>query len=86
MSGRTEAPLKAEFDTVAGWTAQVVSRLGAEYAIPAACRGSANPAWLSWIADRLRIASSTPALDSAALPPGFRASTCPGYGLSSPSR
>jgi SAM-dependent methyltransferase len=60
------APLKAEFDTVAGWTAQIVNRLGPEYAIPAACRGSAHPAWLTWIADRLRLDPKERFLDAGA--------------------
>ena len=32
--------MTAEFGTVAEWTAEVASRLGPDYAIPAACRGS----------------------------------------------
>jgi SAM-dependent methyltransferase len=44
----------AEFDDVAGWTADAVERLGERYAIPAACRGSANPAALAWLACELR--------------------------------
>jgi hypothetical protein len=38
----------AEFDDVAGWTADAVEQLGRRHAIPAACRGSASPAALAW--------------------------------------
>jgi len=41
--------MAAEFGTVAEWTAEVASRLGAGYAIPAACRGSGQPAVLNWL-------------------------------------
>ncbi|HEX4429161.1 MAG TPA: class I SAM-dependent methyltransferase [Frankiaceae bacterium] len=43
-----------------------MSRLGPEYAIPAACRGSAHPAWLRWIADRLRLSPIDRFLDAGA--------------------
>jgi SAM-dependent methyltransferase len=49
MSGDAEDPMAAEFGTVAEWTAAVASRLGPDYAIPAACRGSGNPAALDWL-------------------------------------
>ena len=39
-------PMRAEFDTVAYWTAEVAVELGPEYFIPAACRGSSSPATL----------------------------------------
>jgi hypothetical protein len=39
-------PMEAEFDTVAGWTAQVAAGLGPEYYVPAGCRGSGLPAAL----------------------------------------
>ncbi|MBV9793581.1 MAG: class I SAM-dependent methyltransferase [Actinobacteria bacterium] len=38
-----------EFDTVAGWTAQVAMDLGPDYHVPAACRGSGQPAALDWL-------------------------------------
>lgn len=44
--------MELEFDTVAGWTREAVERLGPEYAVPAACRGSASPAGLEWLAAR----------------------------------
>jgi len=42
-------PMAAEFDTVAGWTAQAARALGPEYFIPAGCRGSGQPAALDWL-------------------------------------
>jgi SAM-dependent methyltransferase len=41
--------MDAEFDTVAGWTAEVAVSLGPEYRIPAACRGSGRPSALDWL-------------------------------------
>ncbi len=41
----------AESDDVAGWTADAVELLGERHAVPAACRGSASPAALAWLAD-----------------------------------
>lgn len=41
--------MDAEFDTVAEWTAEVVSALGPDYALPAACRGSGSPPALDWL-------------------------------------
>jgi SAM-dependent methyltransferase len=46
-------PMEAEFDTVAEWTALVAADLGPEYYIPAACRGSGQPAVLDWLLERL---------------------------------
>ena len=47
------ASMQAEFDTVAGWTADVALDLGPEYHLPAACRGSGSPSALRWLLDRL---------------------------------
>jgi hypothetical protein len=41
--------MTAEFGTVAAWTAEVASRLGPDHFIPAACRGSGQPAALDWL-------------------------------------
>jgi SAM-dependent methyltransferase len=49
MPRDAEDPMEAEFGTVAEWTAEVVSELGPDYAIPAACRGSGQPAALDWL-------------------------------------
>ncbi len=53
-----------EYDTVAGWTESVVRELGPEYAVVAGCRGSAHPAALRWLADRLALGPSSAMLDS----------------------
>jgi SAM-dependent methyltransferase len=49
MPRDVEDPMEAEFGTVAEWTAEVVSQLGPDYAIAAACRGSGQPAALDWL-------------------------------------
>jgi SAM-dependent methyltransferase len=49
MTGRAPDAMDAEFDTVAEWTAQVALDLGPDYRIPAACRGSGQPAALDWL-------------------------------------
>jgi SAM-dependent methyltransferase len=49
MSSDADGLMAAEFGTVAEWTAEIASRLGPDYAIPAACRGSGNPAALNWL-------------------------------------
>ncbi|GLY30045.1 SAM-dependent methyltransferase [Kineosporia sp. NBRC 101731] len=41
--------MEAEFGVQALWTAEAVRELGPEYAIPAACKGSASPAMLRWL-------------------------------------
>lgn len=81
MTEQTEAALEAEFDTIAGWTERAVNRLGPDYAIPAACRGSANPAWLTWIADRLSVSANDRFLDSGAGLGGPAAWLCQHVGL-----
>jgi ubiquinone/menaquinone biosynthesis C-methylase UbiE len=57
-------PLDSEFDTVAGWTEEAVGELGPDYAVIAACRGSAHPAALGWLAEQLGLRSQTRLLDS----------------------
>ncbi|MBT0769689.1 methyltransferase domain-containing protein [Kineosporia sp. J2-2] len=42
--------MEAEFGVLAAWTADAVRRLGPEYAIAAACKGSASPGALGWLA------------------------------------
>ncbi len=49
MTGSASGAMDAEFDTVADWTAQVAHDLGPDYYIPAACRGSGQPAALDWL-------------------------------------
>jgi SAM-dependent methyltransferase len=54
MTGDVDDPMAAEFDTVAEWTAEVTACLGPEYRVPAACRGSGQPAALDWLLAGLR--------------------------------
>ena len=49
MTGNDPRAMEAEFDTVAEWTAQVALDLGRDCRIPAACRGSGQPAALDWL-------------------------------------
>jgi SAM-dependent methyltransferase len=58
--------MEAEFDTIAEWTAQVAAKLGPEFFIPAACRGSGSPAALDWLIDRMGLAPGQLLLDSGA--------------------
>ena len=62
----TVAAMVAEFDDVAGWTADAVERLGNRYAIPAACRGSSSPAALAWLAEACELSAGTRLLDVGA--------------------
>ena len=62
----TAAEMEAEFDTVAVWTERVVRDCGCDCAIPAACRGSGSPAWLSWLADGLNVHADERFLDAGA--------------------
>ncbi|MEV6285781.1 methyltransferase domain-containing protein [Kribbella sp. NPDC051770] len=62
----TAPAMAAEFDNVAGWTADAVERLGDRYAIPAACRGSASPAALAWLAEACELSAGTTLLDIGA--------------------
>ncbi|WP_133061699.1 hypothetical protein [Streptosporangium minutum] len=47
----TASATAAEFDDVTGWTADAVEQLGIRHAVPAACRGSASPVTLAWLAE-----------------------------------
>ena len=51
--GRASSAMDAEFDTVAGWTADVALDLGPEHHVPAGCRGSGGPGALHWFLDHL---------------------------------
>lgn len=44
------SPQDNEFDVYARWTQEAVAALGTEYAVAAACRGSAGPGALRWLA------------------------------------
>jgi len=60
------ASMQAEFDTVAGWTADVALDLGPDYFLPAACRGSGSPSALRWLLQRLRPSAGDEMLDCGA--------------------
>jgi SAM-dependent methyltransferase len=63
----TEAEaMQDEFDVYATWTADAVTELGPDHAIPAGCRGSGSPAALEWLAVRLGLAPGVLLLDSGA--------------------
>jgi SAM-dependent methyltransferase len=47
-----EGAMADEFDVLPLWTVAAVARLGADYAVPAGCRGSASPAALDWLGER----------------------------------
>ncbi|MFG1820313.1 class I SAM-dependent methyltransferase [Kribbella sp. NPDC049174] len=62
----TAAAMVAEFDDVAGWTADAVRQLGDRYAIPAACRGSSSPTALAWLAEACELSAGMRLLDVGA--------------------
>lgn len=62
----TASAMVAEFDDIAGWTADAVEQLEERYAIPAACRGSANPAALAWLAEACELRAGSRLLDVGA--------------------
>ena len=66
MTGLESEAMEAEFDTVAGWTEEVVRELGPEYAVPAGCRGSGSAGALRWLADRMDLHPATRMLDAGA--------------------
>lgn len=58
--------MKAEFDTVAGWTADAALDLGPEFHLPAGCRGSGSPGALRWLIDRLDLTATDAMVDVGA--------------------
>lgn len=58
--------MKAEFDTVASWTADVALDLGPEYHLAAGCRGSGSPGALRWLLQRLEVTATDSMLDAGA--------------------
>ncbi|ANY05528.1 class I SAM-dependent methyltransferase [Pseudonocardia sp. HH130630-07] len=66
MTDDVADPMEHEFDTVAGWLRGAVDRLGAGYAIPAACRGSGGPAALDRLAGACGIRPGTRLADVGA--------------------
>lgn len=57
---------RAEFDSVAAWTAEAIARVAAADPIPAACNGSGSPEALGWLADRLDAGTGAKLLDTGA--------------------
>ncbi len=51
MRDEPDGAMADEFDVLPVWTVEAVEELGAEHAVPAACRGSASPAALHWLAE-----------------------------------
>jgi SAM-dependent methyltransferase len=58
--------MKAEFDTVAAWTADAAEALGPDHHLPAGCRGSGSPGALRWLLDRLAVGPGDRMLDVGA--------------------
>ena len=58
--------MKAEFDTVAAWTAEVALDLGPDHHLPAGCRGSGSPGALRWLLERLTPTAADTMLDCGA--------------------
>ncbi len=63
---RSDEPMDDEFSTLPVWTADAVEELGAEYAVPAGCRGSGNPEALRWLGRSMGLSAATRLLDSGA--------------------
>src|SRR4051812_30084406 len=57
---------QSEFGTVASWTADELASLDADSLIAAACRGSASPAALAWLAECLALRAGDRLLDVGA--------------------
>ncbi|HEY0719389.1 MAG TPA: methyltransferase domain-containing protein, partial [Streptosporangiaceae bacterium] len=66
MTSSAGDPMNAEFDTVAAWTAQVARDLGPDYHLPAACRGSGQPAALDWLLSGLELRPGDQLVDAGA--------------------
>jgi SAM-dependent methyltransferase len=66
MTDHTPGAMDAEFDTVAEWTAKVALDLGRDSRIPAACRGSGQPAALDWLLAGLAPAPGAAMIDVGA--------------------
>jgi SAM-dependent methyltransferase len=66
MTGDVDEAMADEFDTVAEWTARVAMDLGPAYHVPAACRGSGQPAVLDWLLKGLRPTRGDLLLDAGA--------------------
>jgi cyclopropane fatty-acyl-phospholipid synthase-like methyltransferase len=58
--------MSAEFGTVAEWTAEVAVDMGADYYVPAGCRGSGSPAALDWLMEGMALRPGDTLLDCGA--------------------
>ena len=76
MNGNLDEAMADEFDTVAEWTAEVALDLGPEYHVPAACRGSGQPAALDWLLAGLRPTPADLLVDAGAGVGGPAAYAC----------
>jgi SAM-dependent methyltransferase len=66
MSEAMAEEMEDEFGAVATWTAEAVLDLGADHALPAACRGSGSPSSLDWLIDRLGLSPEVSFVDAGA--------------------
>ena len=66
MSSNVDEAMADEFGTVAQWTAEVALNLGPGYHVPAACRGSGQPAALDWLLAGLQPAPGDLLIDAGA--------------------
>jgi SAM-dependent methyltransferase len=81
MNGNLDEAMADEFDTVAEWTAEVALDLGPDYHVPAACRGSGQPAALDWLLAGLRPAPADLLVDAGAGVGGPAAYACQHSGV-----
>ena len=81
MSSNVDEAMADEFDTVAQWTAEVALDLGPGYHVPAACRGSGQPAALDWLLAGLRPAPGDLLIDAGAGVGGPAAYACQHAGI-----
>jgi SAM-dependent methyltransferase len=63
---RPSDAMEEEFSTLPLWTAEAVDTLGAEYAVPAACRGSGTPEALRWLGRVTGLRAGVRLVDSGA--------------------
>jgi SAM-dependent methyltransferase len=63
---RPSDAMEEEFSTLPLWTAEAVETLGAEYAVPAACRGSGTPEALRWLGRVTGLRAGVRLVDSGA--------------------
>lgn len=66
QAGSAPRAMDAEFDTVAGWTAQVMAEYDPADRIPPSCRGSGGPGALRWFLQHQRPQHGQPFLDCGA--------------------